>query len=53
MRYEQFYIYEETYKKNELSDKFTLSYNGIFGTIVQQEHTREHQALFTTTLNSA
>lgn len=45
-------MYEETYKKNELRDKSTLSYNRIFETIVKQEHAREHQALFTTTLHS-
>jgi hypothetical protein len=53
MHYEKFYIYEETYKNNELSDKSALSYNRIFETIVQQEHARENQALFTTTLKSA
>jgi hypothetical protein len=53
MWYEKFYIYEEKYKKNGLSDKSTLSYNRIFETIIQQEHAREHQALFTTALNSA
>jgi hypothetical protein len=52
MCYEKFYIYEETYKKNELSDKSALSYKRIFEIIVQQEHAREHQALFTTTLHS-
>jgi hypothetical protein len=53
MYYEKFYIYEETYKNNELSDKSALSYNIIFETIVQEEQARENQALFTTTLKSA
>jgi hypothetical protein len=53
MCYEKFYIYEEIYKKNELSDKSSLSYNRIFEIIVQQGHAREHEALFTATLNSA
>jgi hypothetical protein len=52
MYYEKFCIYGETWNI-DLSDKPTLSCNRIFETIVQQEHDREHQALFTTTLNSA
>jgi hypothetical protein len=52
MYYEKLYIYEETCKNNELSDKYTLSYKRIFETMVQQEHAGENRALFTATLNS-
>jgi hypothetical protein len=44
---EKFCIYEETYKKNQLSCKSTVSYNRIFETIVK--HASERYAPSTST----
>jgi hypothetical protein len=37
---QKFYIYEETYKNNQMNDKSTLSSNKTFKTVDRYKHAR-------------